>query len=321
MVSRSGHWISALKRNLLLIVALCILAIHPGASYGTEFRSVRIVASETNAFTRDTAQYLANLLKRDDPGLDVESITSGQGRRLSGSEKYLLVLVGESALADADAAGFRGSITLALLPQRVSIENAPGKFSVFSVIRFEQPLARLFNLAALMDFRELPRSPAVLGIVATQGSQRYLAGAESIAAERKQKVHVEWVDSAPQVGRAVARTIDDANIMFAIPDPIVHTANTVQPILLMTYRAGIPVVGYSAAYLHAGAAVALYSTPEQLAQQAAETIAAYRAGKPVLAKQEPRYFTVGVNTTVTRSLGISLPDAEVLEQKLRSAKE
>jgi putative ABC transport system substrate-binding protein len=73
--------------------------------------------------------------------------------------------------------------------------------------------------------------------------------------------------------------------------------------------------------LNAGATVALYSTPEQLARQTAETIAAYRAGKPIPAKQVPRYFTVNVNATVARSLGVEIATSTVLEETLHSMKE
>ena len=37
-----------------------------------------------------------------------------------------------------------------------------------------------------------------------------------------------------------------------------------QPLLLTTYRAGVPIVAYSESYLQAGAVVALYSTPPQI---------------------------------------------------------
>jgi ABC-type uncharacterized transport system substrate-binding protein len=102
---------------------------------------------------------------------------------------------------------------------------------------------------------------------------------------------------------------------------VVQTANTIQPILLMSYHAGIPVIGYSAAYQRAGAMVSLYTTPEQLARQAVEAVIAWRQGKGLPATPEPKYFTVGINVTVARSLGIELPGADVLEQKLRSMKE
>ena len=110
-------------------------------------------------------------------------------------------------------------------------------------------------------------------------------------------------------------------MLLAIPDPIVHNANTVQPILLMSYHAAIPVIAYSPAYQRAGAMVVLYTTPAQLAQQTLELVTAFREGRSLPAVQEAKYFSIGINTTVARSLGISLPDGQVMEQKLRLMKE
>lgn len=311
-----------MKLFRFLAAVSCISGMQVAQSYAADIRTVQIVAGEDNSFVRNAASSLAKILKQADPALNVE-IAAATGKDLKEVEpdKRMLVLIGESAVTNADAGIASGSVVLAMLPQRPSLEMMEKKQTVLSVIYFEQPLTRLLNLAELINSGVHSTHPTVLGVVATAGLQGYLTGAEAAADERKQILHIEMVNSELAVGRAVARVVENSSILLAIPDPLVQTANTVQSILLLTYRAGVPVIGYSTAYLRAGAAVVLYSTPEQLAQQAAETIAAYRSGKSPPAIQKPRYFTVGVNSTVLHSLGIELPDTDFLEKKLRLMKE
>jgi ABC-type uncharacterized transport system substrate-binding protein len=134
-------------------------------------------------------------------------------------------------------------------------------------------------------------------------------------------LHVERIDRENDAGPAVERLVRDASVLLALQDPVAHTAGTVPPLLLITYRAGVPVIGYSEAYLRAGAAAVLYSTPDQIAQQVVEIVGVFRQGKGLPSPQYAKYFSVGVNQSVARSLGLSLPPPAELEARLRSMKE
>jgi ABC-type uncharacterized transport system substrate-binding protein len=107
-------------------------------------------------------------------------------------------------------------------------------------------------------------------------------------------------------------------VLLAMPDSLAHNRNTVQPLLLTTYRAGIPVVAYSESYQQAGAVLALYSTVPQVVAQVVDSLQQIREGKALPNHQSPRYFTVGVNSAVARSLGLALPTADEIGGRLRS---
>jgi hypothetical protein len=92
----------------------------------------------------------------------------------------------------------------------------------------------------------------------------------------------------------------------------------VQPLLLTTYWAGIPVVAYSESYQQAGAVLDLYSTVPQVVAQVIDSLQQVREGRPLPNLQPPHYFTVGVNAAVARSLGLSLPTSGELVARLRS---
>jgi len=57
----------------------------------------------------------------------------------------------------------------------------------------------------------------------------------------------------------------DSDVLLAVPDSEIYNSNSIRNILLSSYRRGIPLVGFSQAYVKAGALCAIFSTPEQLA--------------------------------------------------------
>ena len=299
-----------------VLIALVEIAC-PGAL--AESLSIRLVVSDDNAFSRETANRLQILIEQSVPGIALERVTATAAASAAASPALvrLVVTVGDAAW-QSTASSPKDSPILAVMPQsrayETMIKRSPRNFAAIFV---EQPVGRIFNLVSL-----LKPGDAEVGIVLGAATQDMAPLLQAAANERNQRLLLETASEGAAVGRVLADVIrGGANVLVAIPDPVVQTANTVQPILLMSYHAGIPVIGYSAAYQRAGAMVSLYSTPEQLARQVSEAVIAWTQGKGLSAIQEPKYFTVGINTTVARSLGIELPDADTLEQKLRSMKE
>jgi len=80
------------------------------------------------------------------------------------------------------------------------------------------------------------------------------------------------------------------------------------------------VVGFSEALVKAGALVGLYSSSKQVGAQGAEMASRALAPDGALPPpQWPRQFTVRVNYSVARSLGIVLPDEAMLAAALVAA--
>lgn len=305
-----GHWL------LHAVLVALIGTVSAGAL--AEELTVRLVVGNDSAFASETASRLQKQLEQSAPGIALERVDIASLPAASSTNSAsLVVTLGDVAWQAAAAVFPRDIPVLALMPRRHAYEalmkRSPRNASA---IFLEQPINRMLNLVGLLK----PRGARV-GVVLGPATQEMASRLQEASSERKQLLWLEKVSEEAAVGRALARVIQNANILVAIPDPVVHTANTVQSILLMSYQADIPVIGYSAAYQRAGAMVSIYTTPEQLSRQAAETIIAWHQGKGLPPTQEPKYFTIGINTTVAHSLGIELPDAVTLEQKLRSMKE
>lgn len=129
--------------------------------------------------------------------------------------------------------------------------------------------------------------------------------------------HIATIDQLPVM---LQRVIDDADLLLALPDPQVYNGTTVQNIMTAAYRRRLPLIGFSPAYVRAGAPLALYSTPAQVGIQVGEVARAVLAGKPLPPAQAPRRFSVDINTNVARSLELPLTaaDGPRLAEQLRA---
>ncbi|HQR02970.1 MAG TPA: ABC transporter substrate binding protein [Rhodocyclaceae bacterium] len=278
---------------------------------GQEVLSIRLLVSEAVPFAQQTATQLEAQLRRESPLIAIEE--SGP---VTTNTRRLIVAVGGPALGQALRESSHTPILTVATPGAL-LDKLPRQDGVaLHVIQMEMPAGRLFNLIRLV----FPQHDTV-GVLFGPSSRARATQMESAAAERGIRLVAERVDQEVAVGPATERLVQHAPVLLALPDSVVHNATTVPPLLLIAYRAGVPLLGYSESYLRAGAMVALYATAGQVAQQAFDVIKAYHQGHPLPGLQVPRYYSVGVNATVARSLGLSPPPAEVLENRLRQMRE
>jgi putative ABC transport system substrate-binding protein len=183
-----------------------------------------------------------------------------------------------------------------------------------TTIYLDQPPSRQLQLARLI-YKE-PHIGLLLGQKTQAFENDYLPAAN------KQGIAISYrkVASEEMVGPQLKELLDESNILLALPDPTVFNRRTIFNILLSSYHNKVPVIGFSAAYVKAGALVAVYSTPEDIARHLADFTTQYLStGLQTLPKPEyPKYFSVSVNRSVARSLDISLPEERELIQLIRS---
>lgn len=103
-----------------------------------------------------------------------------------------------------------------------------------------------------------------------------------------------------------------SDVLLAVPDGAIYSAGNIRNILLSTYRQNVPLLGWSQAFVNAGAIAALYSSPEQLAEQALQMVLGYEQSGRLRAAQYPAEFSIAINRQVARSLGIVIgSEAEI----------
>jgi ABC-type uncharacterized transport system substrate-binding protein len=113
--------------------------------------------------------------------------------------------------------------------------------------------------------------------------------------------------------------LENADVLLALPDNTIYNSITIRNIMLSAYRAGIPFVGLSQSYVTAGAVGAVYSSPEQMADQVATSTLSFAHTGKLPESQYSRDFTISLNADVARSIGIELPSSSAVRQRMNSA--
>lgn len=227
----------------------------------------------------------------------------------------LIVAVGVRAAQEMVALNLTAPILTTLIPRQAFEKISRQRdFRLFSAVFLDQPLARQMEL-----IRQALPDRARVGVVMGPDSQNELKAVQSAAREARFGLAVEKISTTEELLPALQRVLADSDVLLALPDPLVFSKSTVQSLLLTTYRYQDPVIGFSQAYVKAGALAAVYTTPEQAGRQAGEMLLHALAGKSWLLPppEYPKYFSISVNYQVARSLGISVSEEMVLYQKLK----
>jgi ABC-type uncharacterized transport system substrate-binding protein len=303
---------------LLAVFADVSLAATPVAS-----AQVLIVLSADAAIYEDVAQaFQAGLT--NDRGLRIETATAAQlSTRTSPLAYELVVAVGsaaaEAVIARSDAMAQPPYVLCLLIPRQAFDALAASRGGLrgrrISALYLDQPISRQLDLMRLA----LPNATRVSALLGS--SSRPLAG-ELRDAGRQRGLTVVTADIADSSGvyAGLREVLPNSDALLALPDPVVFNASTAYGLLLTTYRAQVPVVGFSEALVKAGALVGLYSSSKQVGAQGAEMASRALAPDGALPPpQWPRQFTVRVNYSVARSLGIVLPDEAMLAAALVAA--
>jgi len=183
-------------------------------------------------------------------------------------------------------------------------------------IVLDQSPARRFALIAAL----LPNARRV-AIPYGPVSRALRASVEAEARERGFSVNSREVLREDEIHRVLSRTLRGADVLLAIPDPVVFSRDVTRNVLLDTYRARVPVIGYSSAWVAAGALAAIYAAPADLGADAAELLRVTLATDNRIPEgvNGPRRFQLGINPQVARSLGIVVPDAATLRRRIEEA--
>ena len=182
----------------------------------------------------------------------------------------------------------------------------------FSTIYLDQPIRRQVNLIAAI----LPGKHNV-GMLYLTPPKELSQIKEALKAHgltvQEQEVSTEL--ALPDALQEIL--LGRSEMLLALPDAVVYNESTLRNILLATYRRGIPLIGFSAGYVKAGALCALISTPAQIAAQAAELSRQFAVTRALPPPQYPHEFEVLVNEPVARALDLQVKGATALHDKIR----
>ena len=303
---------NVLPRYLLLTLALAGLATGAGAADP----AVLVVSSERSTVYQEAADAVAGELARTvEPRREVLQFAQTELARYRGPAPHLYIALGTEACATLARSPANAPVLCTLLPrasfERVLRETGRRMGATFTALYLNQPLGRQLDLMRLA----LPQARRV-GVLLGPDSQSNAPMLESAAQARGLQLVSAAVKPDELVFNGLKKILGESDLLLAMADPHVYNSNSIQNILLASFRAQVPMLAFSPAYVRAGALMAVYSTPAQIGQQAGMLARGLLQGQPLGVPQYPLQFEVSVNEHVARSLGLKL-DAMSLAERLR----
>jgi ABC-type uncharacterized transport system substrate-binding protein len=300
---------------LLRLIALAVLFAL--ASGWSQAASVVLVSSDGTASYAEVAKVMAFEWRRS--GLlerEVENYTLGDLPAEGSISPRLFVALGSRACQALATRDSRIPLLCAVVPRNLLerlVSSDVSKSAGLYGLALDQPAARQLDLIRFA----FPKARR-LGLMWSRESSSAVSELVSALPARELRAVSPHVEPGELIFSALKKVLAEADVLLALPDPNIYNSSSVQNILLSTFRANLPVVGFSPAYVRAGAVLGLYATPEQTGRQAADLARALLAGRmPVTPVQVPKEFTVDVNEHVMRSLGLALNAAELTQTLLR----
>ncbi len=190
------------------------------------------------------------------------------------------------------------------------VDRHPGR-TPKAVIFMDQPVDNYVALAKVLA-PEARRYGALLGPVSARHRQRLQA---QVAAAGGQLVY-DFIDTHSNPLQVLGPLMDNADLFLALPDQEVINRNIAQWVLHLGFKMKIPVFGFSQAYTQAGAAASLFTSPADISRQAIRWLEAYLAGadENLWRSHPPDSFTIAINPSVSRTLGLPAMDDDSLRR-------
>jgi len=117
-------------------------------------------------------------------------------------------------------------------------------------------------------------------------------------------VEVREVGRPEELLRSFLSLKRKVDFVLLSPDSSLYNEATVKPLILASLENQLPIVGFSASFVRAGAAVGVYPEFHDIGLQAAEAVHRFLAVPADFSDETPRKLSVGVNAQVLRLLGL-----------------
>jgi putative ABC transport system substrate-binding protein len=293
-------------RLLQYIVAGLLLL---SASAGAEPLSVSVIVSETGGSYSEFSDALrANLLNSN---VTFNVLDATQAAPNSG----LIIAVGMKA-ASAVASSNAHNVLNVMIPKsghKKLLHDAPKRENspLYSTIYLDQPVERQLSLiAAAFPGRDR------VGVLFESPPPDELYQLRESVSEHGLGLYEQEVGTKTSVFDALQNVLKHSDVLLALPVPAVYNSSSLRNILVSTYQAGIPLVGFSSAYVKAGAICAVFSSPAQFASQAGMIVRKFIETGALPSAQYPKFYEVSVNERVAHSLGININNPDELAKKI-----
>jgi putative ABC transport system substrate-binding protein len=230
--------------------------------------------------------------------LDEEDFNSQQ----INANTRLLITVGTRAARIIAQQDIGIPVLNTLIPESAysNISATAASCAQHSAIFIDQPVQRQIILAGAL-FPGADKYGVLLGEVSSRRKPEVKdiadrTGLDIIIREHSGENGPEWL---------TRELVEETDLLIAISDPVALNRTNAKWLLYTAYQHLTPVIGFSQAYVKAGAAAAVYSTPQQIGRQAARLVADTDLSEDFClpGPMYPDEYSVSMNRGIVRSLG------------------
>jgi ABC-type uncharacterized transport system substrate-binding protein len=93
------------------------------------------------------------------------------------------------------------------------------------------------------------------------------------------------------------------DFVICLPDSELYNKTTVEPLILASLEHRLPLVGYSASFVRAGAAVGVFPDFADIGRQTAALCERFFTAPPAIREERPRRTALAVNERVLHLIG------------------
>lgn len=230
---------------------------------------------------------------------------------------HVIVAIGTDAALEISKHQFSAPVILNLVPKatvdHILLRLDEQTKTQLSAIYLDQPFRRQVSFIK----HALPQYHTV-ALLFGPTSVSFKENALNLLNERHLDYQHYYVENENDLFHSLNMVTSRQHVFLVLPDPMLFTRRTVPHILLNSYRSRMPVIAHSKAYVQAGALAAIFSTAEQLGEQAAaHLLNVIKNKKDTPQFSYPAQFSVTINQQVSRSLGLFLDRELDLIEKIQ----
>ncbi len=148
--------------------------------------------------------------------------------------------------------------------KNASTINSYAKDNPWAAIVIDQPLQRLVNIAEKTMRNDYKK---IIIVIASEKNDYAIQEINNLEEKSKTNIKILRIKEGDTAAKTIKKDLSNAAAIIAIHDQNVWSGNNARWILHQAYSHKIPVIGYSKAFLKAGAMISIYSSAEQIIEE------------------------------------------------------
>ena len=231
-----------------------------------------------------------------------DSARAGQAfARAGGAGEILFLTLGTPAVRAVLAHSVSSTMVSCMVLSADLLRDAPNATGVVMEFPLETQLAAMR--------RVLPKARTVGVLYNPEENKLKVEAAARMARKFGLTLYAREVSAPRNLPDALERVLSQADALWGLPDQTVLAPETARAILLASFRARVPFIGLSDAWVKAGAIYALEWDYDDLGQQCAATaLRVLQGARPKsLAPAAPRKFVYSINARTANHMNIEIP--------------